>query len=211
MKDNFSNVIKLLKSNTKPIIRKIHKKRLLLLPKVFDPVFFDSQLLAKTIKNLNYCIDNVLDIGTGCGIQVIFISKQAKKITAIDINSFALENAKLNVELHKLEKKVNLIKSDLFSNVSQKFDLIIFNPPFFSKRPKDIIEMAVTDYKNSLLDKFFRNAKDFLNKDGKIIMAISDIMDINSFNQLIKDSGFSFEVLNKAKFEENNYFVYLIQ
>lgn len=211
MKDNFSNVIKLLKLNRKPVIRKIHEKRLLLLPKVFDPMFFDSRLLAKTIKNLNSSVDSVLDMGTGCGIQVIFIAKYAKKITATDINSFALENAKLNVELHKLEKKVNLIKSDLFSNVSQKFDLIIFNPPFFSKRPKDIIEMAVTDYKNSLLDRFFRNAKDFLNKDGKIIMAVSDIMDINSFNRLIKDSGFNFEVLNKAKFEENNYFVYLIQ
>ncbi len=211
MKDNFSNVIKLLKSNRKPVIRKIHEKRLSLLPKVFDPMFFDSRLLAKTIKNLNSSVDSVLDMGTGCGIQVIFIAKYAKKITATDINSFALENAKLNVELHKLEKKVKLIKSDLFSNVSQKFDLIIFNPPFFSKRPKDIIEMAVTDYKNSLLDRFFRNAKDFLNKDGKIIMVISDIINVDSFNKMLENLGFNYEVLNKARFEENNYFVYLIQ
>lgn len=210
MEDKLLWVINQLKLNTKPQIRQILRKKFILLPYVFDPVFFDSKLLAKNINKIKFN-GNVLDLGTGCGIQAIFSSKYANKITAADINQYALENTKLNIDLYNLNNKIQVIKSDLFSNISGKFNLIIFNPPFFSKRPKTIIEKSVTDYKNSLINRFFKEVKNYLSPNGKIIMVVSNILNLNLFNQIIIKSGLNFKIIDKKKFNFDEYLVYLIK
>ena len=56
---------------------------------------------------------------------------RAEKVLAIDINSFAVECAELNITLNGLSSRIDVKLGDLFEGLGEaKFGLIIFNPPY---------------------------------------------------------------------------------
>ena len=83
---------------------------------------------------------NILDIGTGTGvISLMLAQKTQAKITAIDIDEDAFEQSRQNVLESKFSNQIEVIHSSLqeFSKTStQKFDLIVTNPPFFEQSLK---------------------------------------------------------------------------
>ncbi len=96
---------------------------------------FDSEILIEAVLehldvNKEY---RVLDIGTGSGNLAITLKKLLPKIIidAVDISASALEVARENAKYHKVD--INFIQSDLFSNVKNKYDIIISNPPYVRK------------------------------------------------------------------------------
>ncbi len=87
-----------------------------------------EELVAITLKNIN-SNTTVLDMCTGSGAIAITINKQSNAtVTAVDISEKALEIAKVNAKNNGAN--VNFIQSDMFNNVSGKFDVIISNPPY---------------------------------------------------------------------------------
>lgn len=93
-----------------------------------------EELVEKTVnyvkKHLNkQCVD-VLDIGTGSGCIPISIAKLIpnSNVSAVDISVEALEVAKDNAKQNNVN--INFIESNVFSNVTGKFDVIISNPPY---------------------------------------------------------------------------------
>ncbi len=102
---------------------------------VLIPRFETEQLVFKTIDYINKMFDkklNILDIGTGSGCISITLKKELDNvnITAVDISDEALEVAINNAKENDCE--INFIKSDLFSNINDKYDVIISNPPYIS-------------------------------------------------------------------------------
>ena len=83
---------------------------------------------------------NILDIGTGTGvISLMLAQKTQAKIIAIDIDENAFEQSRQNVLESKFSNQIEVIHSSLqeFSKSStQKFDLIVTNPPFFEQSLK---------------------------------------------------------------------------
>lgn len=206
----YIEVLEILKKNKKAKVIDILGKRLIVLPNVFDPSFFDSYLLANYLKNSKKNYKSVLDMGIGCGIQAIFIADKAEKVLGVDISDYAIENAKLNVKIHKLEDKIKIKKSNLFSNINEKYDLIIYNPPFFSQKPNSDLERTVTDYKYKSLKRFFKNVRNYLKKDGEMIMVFSDEGNLD-LNKLIKNYNFNFKIVDNKKYDLDNYFIYLFK
>jgi len=102
----------------------------------------DSYLLQETIKDFlkdkNKNI-KILDMGSGSGIQAeTCLNLDFKNIFCADIDPEVIRYLK--------EKGLNIIKSNLFSNISKKFDLIIFNAPYLpedEREPEDI-KLATT-------------------------------------------------------------------
>src|SRR5574344_1298872 len=101
---------------------------------VLIPRFETEELVERT---LNYISDyfnknvNILDIGTGSGCIAITLKKQLENmanVDAIDISEDALEVAKKNSTV--LNTKINFFHSNIFENVSNKYDIIISNPPY---------------------------------------------------------------------------------
>jgi release factor glutamine methyltransferase len=82
----------------------------------------------------------------------------------------------------------NCVHSDLFENIKGRYDIIIFNPPYLpqdSREPKDS-QVATTGGKkgNEIILKFLQQAKNYLNKNGKIFLITSSLAPIINFENL---------------------------
>lgn len=75
-------------------------------------------------------VHSALDLGTGCGIQAMHVSRHAHRVVATDISERALELARLNAELNGIEN-IEFRLGSLFEPVAgERFDQIVSNPPF---------------------------------------------------------------------------------
>jgi ribosomal protein L3 glutamine methyltransferase len=75
----------------------------------------------------------ILDLCTGSGCLAILAARAfpLALIDAADLSAAALAVARRNVSRHKLEKRIRVVRSDLFSSLGEKrYDLIITNPPY---------------------------------------------------------------------------------
>ncbi|MDD2435057.1 MAG: class I SAM-dependent methyltransferase [Bacilli bacterium] len=134
---------------------------------------FGTRTLLENIPVLN---GNVLDFGCGYGPIGIYIKKNNDcTVDMIDINERSLELARKNALKNKVE--VNLFKSDIYSEVTNKYDYIITNPP---------IRVGKT-----ILYEILMNAKDYLNPHGELWLVIHKDQGANS---LVKDLKAVYEV-----------------
>jgi len=123
-----------------------------------------------------------LEVGTGSGILSKTASKflPIKNILALDINPEAVKALQ--------KEKFKVIQSDLFENVENKFDLIIFNAPYLplDKREPKSSRACTTGGKNGdeISLKFLTQAKQHLNPNGKILLLISSLTPQNKIKKL---------------------------
>ncbi len=84
---------------------------------------------------------NILDIGTGSGCISITLKKllPSSNITGIDISKKALEIAKENALMNQVN--INLLESDIFSNIKETYDVIISNPPYI-REDEEIMDIV---------------------------------------------------------------------
>jgi len=94
----------------------------------------------------------ILDIGTGTGCIPISLKVNLSQanVSAIDVSGQALEVAKRNAELNKVE--VNFIQTNILEveNLNQHFDVIVSNPPYVRNLEKQEIKKNVLDYEPHL-------------------------------------------------------------
>ena len=111
---------------------------------VLIPRFETEELVENTIKYAQKFFTEPVDIiDLGCGSGVIGLTLEKKlstnSVDLVDISEKALDVTKKNCE--KLSSKVNLIHSDMFENVTKKYDIIISNPPYI-KTNEEIEEIV---------------------------------------------------------------------
>jgi len=161
----------------------------------------DSFLLQSCIpKNLKG--KTVLEIGTGSGIQAITAAKAGASVTATDVNPHALKAAQESA----LNNEVNIqfIKSDLFSSVKGKYDLIINNPPYLPEDRFDEIVGTSQMYSGGpsgrdFIEKFISQAGKFLKLKGKVIIVISSLTGEREVMDLFQNYGFQPKVVARQK------------
>lgn len=143
----------------------------------------DSYLLLENLKanKGDFC----LDIGTGSGILAIELAKKGCKVVAIDINEKALEIARKNARLNKVEDLIEFRKSNLFENVSEKYNFIVFNPPYLPVNDEGIIGKAWSGGNFEIIYKFFDEVDKHLQKGGKFEILLSSLTKID-FQKLQK-------------------------
>ncbi|QQE47342.1 Release factor glutamine methyltransferase [Peptoniphilus harei] len=138
------------------------------------------ETLLKIIKNSK--INNMLEIGCGTGIVSISVDLETKiDVTAIDISKRAIENSIINKE--KLGSGIKIMKSDLFSNIKESFDLIYSNPPYIKSDEIEKLQVEVRKHEPRLaLDggedglhfyrKIIEKAPEYLNDRGYLVFEI---------------------------------------
>lgn len=144
----------------------------------------DTEISVEKILNVieNNQINNMLEIGCGTGIVSISVDLESSvDVTAVDISEKALENTRINKE--NLNSKIKIIKSDLFSNINEKFDLIYSNPPYIKSCEIENLQVEVRDYEPKLaLDggedglffyrSIIKSSPEFLNNKGFLVFEI---------------------------------------
>jgi len=114
-----------------------------------------SLLESLDIKKLN---GEILDFGCGYGPIGIYISSNTNaNVDMIDVNERALNLAKINAGINKVD--VNIFESDIYSNVNKKYNYIITNPPIRVGK-KILYEILI-------------GAKDYLKQKGHLIFVIN--------------------------------------
>ena len=162
------------------------------------------------IQNLKSKIQNLklLDIGTGSGIIPITLKKHFPnaEISAIDISEKALEIAQKNADFHK--KEINFIQADfLNTELTEKYDIIISNPPYIGIDENPEIEDSVKGFEPNIAlfsptsdalifyKKIAKDGEKHLNENGMIFLEINqklgketlELFSNYSESRLIKD------------------------
>lgn len=125
----------------------------------------------------------VLDIGTGSGAIALALAKNRPDwtITAADISQDALDLAMENANNQDLT--LSFIKSNCFSEISSKYDIIVSNPPYISRVDEAEVGLNVLHSEPHLAlfadedglaiyRRIAEESKDYLNDGGKIYLEI---------------------------------------
>lgn len=131
-------------------------------------------------------VNRVLDLCTGSGCIAVAAAKafSVAAVDATDLDSLALSLASKNIKKYKLEKRIQLIESDLFQNLSAEYDLILTNPPYV---PADEIRHFPAEYQHEpaaafdggkdgldLVQKILADASRFLAPEGHIVVEVGE-------------------------------------
>ena len=176
---------------------------------VLSPRMETEELIYKVIEYVNASNKNkfkILDLCTGSGIIAITLKKELEQVSvdviASDISEEAIEVAKENAQSH--DATIKFIKSDIFNNIDNKFDIIVSNPPYIDRKDEVTMQDNVLKYDPHLAlfaeeegmyfyRKIIEQANDYLNENGVIFFEIGyDQKD--KIIKLADMNGFSAEV-----------------
>ena len=148
---------------------------------------------------------NILDIGTGSGCLIISLLRERHNsvATAIDISKDALKVAKINAKLHHLENKIKFFNIDIDKFNSNKYDLVISNPPYINKVDLSRLDDDVRLYEPKLalyggttgfdeIKKIIEKSVKLLKYSGKLIIEVGE-----------KQKNYTIEILLKNGFYVN--------
>lgn len=167
----------------------------------------DTEILVEEVLKVSKD-KSVLDMCTGSGCIIISIAKlgKIKAAVAADISTEALLVAKENAREN--EAPVQFVKSDMFEEIHQAFDIIVSNPPYIKTAEIQKLMPEVKEHEPYIaLDgdtdglKFYRiiaeKAGEFLNKDGYLFLeigydqgeAVKELLSLNGFYdiRILKD------------------------
>ena len=126
---------------------------------------------------------SVLDIGTGSGAIALALAKNRPdwSVTAADVSQDALDVANENAKNQNLQ--IFLKKSDCFTEISEKYDIIVSNPPYISREDESEVGLNVLHSEPHLAlfaaedglaiyRRIAEDAKDYLKDGGKIYLEI---------------------------------------
>ena len=164
------------------IVERVHGLPILVIPTVFNPKrlrtgeYFASQLQAGVVgRNAE-----VLDMGTGSGVCALFAARHASRVVAIDINAAAARCARINTLLNHLESRIEVRHGDLFGPVAgERFDLILFNPPFVIGEPRNDRDRAWRS--TDVAERFAEGLGHHLKPGGAALLLLSTYGDAAAF------------------------------
>lgn len=129
------------------------------------------------------CLD--LFSGSGCIGVAVLVKTGILLCDIADSQDKCLKQAKINCQINSINKaRYRIIRSNVFDNIKNKYDCIFANPPYVAIKNKGKVGKSVLKYepKTALfggvdglfyINKFLKNAKNYLNKNGRIYMEFS--------------------------------------
>lgn len=155
---------------------------------VLSPRMETEELIYKVIEYVKASNKNkfkILDLCTGSGIIAITLKKELDQVSvdviASDISEEAIEVAKENAQSHNAT--IKFIKSDIFNDIDDKFDIIVSNPPYIDRKDEVTMQDNVLKYDPHLAlfaeeegmyfyRKIIEQANDYLNENGVMFFEI---------------------------------------
>lgn len=159
------------------------------LPGVFGYKKIDlgSQLLAYTFsKNIN---GNILDIGCGSGLLSAYFLKKSPNacLTMIDNKESAIVSSQATLLSNQLTARV--LSSNFYSNISNKFNLIISNPPFHNDLKTNF----------NIIKKMISDSVKHLEKRGELRFVVNSCF---YYDYILKKNFTKYNIIEKTKFHK---------
>jgi len=140
------------------------KLRLFSLPGVFAHGRLDrgTALLLEALDSIRPG-PRILDFACGCGIvgAALLASDETAQVTLLDSSALAIESSRMTLAANDLQGE--LLPSDGLSELDERYDCIVSNPPFHRGIANDLDVAA----------EFFRSAGTFLAENGKIVIVFN--------------------------------------
>lgn len=159
-----------------------------------NKIDYASMFLVETcLKNITNTenINSILDVGCGYGFIGITLSKVLNKhVDMVDINKRAVHLCDMNITINNVDAQVFL--SNIYENVTNKYDLIITNPPIRAGK--------------EILYEFLKGGISRLNKNGNLYFVISKDQGAKSVKSELEKIC-EVEVIDKSK----GFWVFLVR
>jgi release factor glutamine methyltransferase len=170
---------------------------ILVLSQVFNPkIFWSGEFLADTLVADPALVPagaTVLDMGTGSGVGAVFAARRARRVLAVDVNPQAVRSARINALIHHVEDRVEVREGDLFDPVGdERFDRVIFNPPYFAGQPRDVLERAF--FATDVVARFAAGLRAHLSPGGQCLLVLASSGDERTLLQAFEPHAFTVEV-----------------
>ncbi len=113
----------------------------------------------------------VIDVGTGSGILGLYCAMRGAEVTLTDVDETVLRRAK--DAARRLGVSVNTVVSDLFSNIADRFDIVLFNPPYL---PSTAVQDKTVDggrKGTAIAARFLDALTGHLTRDGIALLLLS--------------------------------------
>lgn len=170
----------------------------------------ESELLVDQVLRITnkYSKKTILDIGTGSGCLIIsvLLNRRKWKGVALDISKEALKIAKTNAKMQHIDNRIRFINSDIDKFFSNKYDLILTNPPYIKKTLISTLDKDVKNFEPLValdggldgllkINNVIKKSKRLLRKNGKIILEFDDSQLFNIKKKLMNNKFYINEVL----------------
>ncbi len=174
------------------VLEEIEGVPLIVLPEVFNPVLLRTgDFMVRALASVPISPQvRVLDLGTGSGVGSVFAARRGADVTAVDINPEAVRCAKMNALLNRLEDRIEVLAGDLFSPLGdERFDIVLFNPPFHRGRPNDGLDHAWRG--EDVFERFSAELQDRLTPDGMALLVLSSDGDGHELVAMLAEQGYA--------------------
>ena len=171
--------------------------------KPYKPSFL-TELLGNNIEIKKNSI--IADVGTGCGILAILVSKLgAKKVYAIDVDKECEKSIKINSKANNV-KNIIFLQGSMLKPLKEKVDIVIANLPQTPSNKKiDFHRYGAPDgirYNAELI----KNAPKHLKKNGVIFFSLMSISNPLKILKLLKNKyKFDIVAVKERKLESKRY------
>jgi release factor glutamine methyltransferase len=182
-------------------VERVHGAPFVVMPSVFNPkIPRTGEFLASQIElQLKMGEADVLDMGTGSGVCAVVAARYARRVVAVDVNAEAVRCAGINALMNHLEHKIDVRHGDLFAPVAgERFDLVLFNPPFLLGTPRDDRDRAWRS--NDVPERFAAGLSNHLKPGGAALLLLSSFGDGPVFLAELSKRGFAVDVLARRRF-----------
>lgn len=186
-------------------------------PEIYEP----SEDTFQIIESLRLDKDEkVLEIGSGSGIIALECARRGCDVVCTDVNPYAVVFSESNYNSNKklLSGSVDVRYGDLFSAVkeNERFDVIIFNPPYLPTRKDERIggsgwfDIAVDGGRCGLFHtfRFLENIGDYVKSDGRVYFVFSSYSDREKLDNFLKNKDFENKVVSSVSFEDEKLDIY---
>jgi len=179
-----------------------------LIPRPETEFWLSEYVLAKYKSQAKYKTQlKVLDIFSGSGCLGLAFAKAlpSSSVTLSDKSKKTLKQINLNAKINNVQN-IKIVRSDIFENLNEKYDLILANPPYvpFGHISSSVLlyepleAVLATDKGLKIIKKFLKEAKKHLKDGGEIFMEFEegqaseilvflDKLNLYSSMQILKD------------------------
>jgi release factor glutamine methyltransferase len=154
----------------------------------------DSFLILEALSDLDLHTLHILDMGTGSGILAAYCARRGADVVASDIDGDAIKDLELTA--NRMRISIKLVACDLFSKIHDRFDIVVFNPPYL---PSPRINDRTTDGGKKgieVISRFLGEVAQHLAENGHAMLVVSSLNDPE--NLMASYPGLSFRTIRET-------------